>query len=305
MFFGEAKNNNLSLIVAILLVCLCFISVACQSKEQKLEVSLNNCQNVLNNGDLSNSVICYSNIETSFKEFGNIIDKQRDGAFFEKCSEYSKNEELKNSILCYETLSNLSQDNALAYFKLASAYLNFIKYEKRIEPYSENLGASKTRVLIEKAEEAVKKGLKISESNSAAYSLYGDILLENEEWHRAINQYNKAIELAPNDASNRVFLAIAKEKVGEYDFAIESYKKAIDLDADLELAWYNLGILYEKKGNFKDAIKCFEKVNELHPNFDDTNERLENLKEKIKPQHKTNQPVYRMIERPKQNEKPL
>lgn len=306
MFFGEENNSEMFWKIympSLLLIYICFISIACQSNEQKLETTLQKCQKLLENDKLSDSVSCYTETESKFNEATEIIAEKRSGSFFVKCAEYSKKGDFEMALLCYEILSSLVPESANAQFNLAVTYLDYAEVDQ--------MGESKlypNRLLFNKAEDSMEKAIKLNSKDAQFYAVYGKILRKQNKWHRAINQYNKAIEIAPNDPAYRVFLARAKEKVGEDDFAIESYKKAIELDSNLEVAWYNLGILYEKKENFIEAIKCYEKVNELHPNFDDTDERLENLKEKLKPkldsQEKRNQPVYRMVERPKRQSKP-
>ncbi|MFX1450724.1 MAG: tetratricopeptide repeat protein [Promethearchaeota archaeon] len=42
--------------------------------------------------------------------------------------------------------------------------------------------------------------------------------------------------------------------------AIECYEKAIEIDPQSNLAWYNMGVAYENLGNHKKAVECYEKA---------------------------------------------
>ena len=51
----------------------------------------------------------------------------------------------------------------------------------------------------------------------------------------------------------------------EYDKAIECYQKAIEINPDFADAYYNMGIAYRHKENYDKAIECYQKVIEIDP----------------------------------------
>jgi Flp pilus assembly protein TadD len=52
---------------------------------------------------------------------------------------------------------------------------------------------------------------------------------------------------------------IANAKKGEYDRAIENYNKAIELKPDDAEAYYNRGIAYKNKGEYDRTIENYIK----------------------------------------------
>jgi tetratricopeptide (TPR) repeat protein len=82
---------------------------------------------------------------------------------------------------------------------------------------------------------------------------------------RAIDDYDHAIRLNPNDArafSNR---GNAYARKGQDDRAIEDYDQAIRLNPNLAEAFGDRGIAYSRKGQYDRAIEDFDQVIRLNP----------------------------------------
>ncbi|MBD3388130.1 MAG: AAA family ATPase [Candidatus Altiarchaeales archaeon] len=78
-----------------------------------------------------------------------------------------------------------------------------------------------------------------------AYDDYGELSLEHE-YHNLANDYYK---------------------VGEFDKAIEHYNKALELRPDLLETYFNRGLAYTRKGMYDKALEDLNKVIELNPNL--------------------------------------
>ena len=65
------------------------------------------------------------------------------------------------------------------------------------------------------------------------------------ENQQTINDYNKAIELNPKDATAYVNRGIAYNALGNYQQAINDYNKAIELNPKDAEAYYNRGNAYK------------------------------------------------------------
>jgi tetratricopeptide (TPR) repeat protein len=71
---------------------------------------------------------------------------------------------------------------------------------------------------------------------------------------KALDAFNKAIELDPKVAKAYVNRGGAYVKLGNYKQAIADYDKAIELTAEFALAYYNRGLAYSAFGNHNQAI---------------------------------------------------
>ena len=87
----------------------------------------------------------------------------------------------------------------------------------------------------------------------------GQAYYESGEYHKAIAEYNKAIELNPNLGLAYFNRAYAYGEIGKYDEAIADYSKAIELNPGDAQAHYNRGLDYYNKGEVSKAVSDLEK----------------------------------------------
>jgi tetratricopeptide (TPR) repeat protein len=76
----------------------------------------------------------------------------------------------------------------------------------------------------------------------------------------AMEDYNKAIQLNPNDAVAYNNRGNAYHAQGQYDRAIEDYNKAIQLNPNYAQAYAFRGAAYVGKGQYDRAISDFQKA---------------------------------------------
>lgn len=88
---------------------------------------------------------------------------------------------------------------------------------------------------------------------------------KNKEFEKAIEEYNKVIELDTNNAEVHINLGVIYKDKGALDKAVEEYKKALTIDPWLEAGYNNLGVMYFLKGNYAEAIKQYQKAVEINP----------------------------------------
>ncbi len=87
-------------------------------------------------------------------------------------------------------------------------------------------------------------------------------------------------EMAPNDPQTHYSLAVTSEKTfipQDFDLAIEEYEKAASLAPNNYLYWLALGNAHGRKGDSDAAEKAFRKAFELAPNYSQINWALGNL----------------------------
>jgi tetratricopeptide (TPR) repeat protein len=80
---------------------------------------------------------------------------------------------------------------------------------------------------------------------------------------KALEDLNKAINLAPNNAYLYYNRALLHIELGESGKAIENYTTAIKIEPHMAEAYYNRGLLYYKNGDKKSAAKDLSKAGEL------------------------------------------
>ena len=101
--------------------------------------------------------------------------------------------------------------------------------------------------------------------SAAKWSEIGHQAIDANRWNEALNAYNKAIELNPNDASAYNNRGLAYDNLDKNDLAITDYKKAIELNPKYGDAFNNLGKTYGRRGDYKRAILYYDRAIELNP----------------------------------------
>ncbi|MDR0829278.1 MAG: tetratricopeptide repeat protein [Prevotellaceae bacterium] len=100
----------------------------------------------------------------------------------------------------------------------------------------------------------------------------GNKFYDEQDYDKAIDCFQKAIELNPYYAEAYKRLGNVYFDIQDYDKVIEYNKKAITLKPDYEAAYFNTGLAYRNKQDYDKSIEYFQKVIELNP--DDANAYL-------------------------------
>jgi tetratricopeptide (TPR) repeat protein len=75
---------------------------------------------------------------------------------------------------------------------------------------------------------------------------------------KALELYNKAIEINPIYAASWHNKANCLDELGRHHEAVECYSKAIEIDPYHAETWYNKGISLKKMGRVKEADHCID-----------------------------------------------
>ena len=94
----------------------------------------------------------------------------------------------------------------------------------------------------------------------------GNKWIEKGDYQKAIDSYEKAIALNPNDADAYNNKGVALDNLGEYQAAITCYDQAIALKPDDVNAYNNKGTALGNLGEYQAAITCYDQAIALKPN---------------------------------------
>lgn len=113
------------------------------------------------------------------------------------------------------------------------------------------------------AREAYKK--EVTKLAVEEFFVQGFNAQESGSYETAIDYYQKAIELTPEDAKvyNKMGTAFASKE--DYEQAIIYFKKALEIDPYNAYAYNNMGNAYAAIKQYTQAIYCFQKAIEIEP----------------------------------------
>lgn len=86
------------------------------------------------------------------------------------------------------------------------------------------------------------------------------------EFSKAIQAYQKVIELDATYVEAYNNLGIIYQMIGDVDRAFGAYQKSTEIDPGYEKGYNNLGILLILKGRYEEALGSFQKLLAINPN---------------------------------------
>ncbi|KYC45452.1 MAG: Photosystem I assembly protein Ycf3 [Candidatus Methanofastidiosum methylothiophilum] len=120
---------------------------------------------------------------------------------------------------------------------------------------------------IQEAKEKIEKLLKKSKGDPFLFWLKGYVLLYQgtDDLEEAIDSFNKAIEIDPDNAFAWEFKAIALRSLGRYEEAIQCYEKSMELDPLDYSAIYSRALLLERIGKLEEALDYYSLATKIEP----------------------------------------
>jgi len=104
------------------------------------------------------------------------------------------------------------------------------------------------------------------ESQIAHYRNLGKAFYENPTTQlQAVDEFKKALDLAPNSARERLNYGLALLRAGKTPEGTAEVEKAQKMDPKIPHTWFNLGIVYKRESEYDRAISQFEQMVRLVP----------------------------------------
>jgi tetratricopeptide (TPR) repeat protein len=116
---------------------------------------------------------------------------------------------------------------------------------------------------LEKSLAAFNKALKIDENHPDILSHRGVVYLHLNQKKKCLDDLLLSLELDEVNAYRYASLAYARDYFGDLEGAIQDYQKAVEIDPDDAISHNNLGMLLEKQGYQSKARQNFEKADRL------------------------------------------
>jgi Flp pilus assembly protein TadD len=101
----------------------------------------------------------------------------------------------------------------------------------------------------------------------AAQHNLGVALQELGQFDEAIEHYEKALSINPDNTELLISLGFIYQDLGELDEAIEHYEKALSINPDNVRALNNLGVILRDLNQVDDAIKYYKKALAIKPDY--------------------------------------
>jgi len=169
---------------------------------------------------------------------------------------------------------------AAAYFSLSHVYAWLLDYKASAHARAKALAFADSATEKERLyitgyfEEDAEKGFRIFEQLTAkypkekwAYFYLGTGYAEKELYHKAIEEYNKALELDPNWGTALNVLAFTYAEMGDYAQAIECFERYAAVSPGDANPFDSMGDLYFRMGQLDRALAQYKEALFVKPDF--------------------------------------
>jgi tetratricopeptide (TPR) repeat protein/TolB-like protein len=165
---------------------------------------------------------------------------------------FDRAESLDSAIQLFNNALKMDSKYSLAFAGLGEAYWHH--YE-----------ATKDQKLIEPARMACERAVSLGSSLATPHLCLGTIYAGTGSYEKAINEFNRALEIEPTMEGAYLNLGIAYQRLKQPDKAEETYRRAIDLKPQYWGAYSALGIFYYSNAQYELALQMFQQAVNLAP----------------------------------------
>jgi len=193
------------------------------------------------------------------------------GLAFFKLSRYDE------ALTCFDKATQLEPNNAGYWNMKGNTYLSRSgSFKRSNELQSHGLFSSIISFLlfsdsfklhqIDEAIQCYDKATQLEPNNAGYWDNKGWALYNLKRYDEALQCYDKAIELEPNNAVYWDNKGVALYDLKRYNEALTCFDKATQLEPNNAGYWVKKGVLLDKLSRYDEALTCFDKATQLEPN---------------------------------------
>ena len=147
-------------------------------------------------------------------------------------------------------------------FEAALIEMELLKDDKDLTP---NMVMLESQILQsldnpERATRVMRTGVTKFETDKSLRLNYARLLIQNEEYEKAQEQFQILVEQDPQDWETLYSVALLNTQLENFDRAIAAYTKLIGVDQRADESQYNLGLIYQQQDNLEKSIEHFRQV---------------------------------------------
>ena len=147
-------------------------------------------------------------------------------------------------------------------FEAALIEMELLKDDKDLTP---NMVMLESQILQsldnpERATRVMRTGVTKFETDKSLRLNYARLLIQNEEYEKAQEQFQILVEQDPQDWETLYSVALLNTQLENFDRAIAAYTKLIEVDQRADESQYNLGLIHQQQDNLEKSIEHFRQV---------------------------------------------
>ncbi len=145
-------------------------------------------------------------------------------------------------------------------------FSSFIGYAQDFDALKEAYAASYEQENNGKYADAIKTLKSVYNKEDYINNLrLGWLSYQNGDFTGSVAYYERAIQLKPYSIEPRFGLAYPASAMGNWNIVISQYNKILEIDPQNTMALYKLGMINYSNEKYEEAFKHFEKIVNLYP----------------------------------------
>ena len=186
-------------------------------------------------------------------------------AYIDQGNAYAEAGQHEQALAACNQALELNPQSAMAYYRRAYLFQSVGQYEDAIADFTRAAEIDPHHAIY--GDRAIAyMTIYQSKQSFAQNSLSPYVAQEAEEIITlAIADFDRAVELAPEDAANYSNRGLAYKILGQYERAIEDYNQAIQLNPEYTGAYFGRGNAYQELSDHVSAIADYDRALELSP----------------------------------------
>ncbi len=182
-----------------------------------------------------------------------------------------KSIQIEETLVDYISLIELLKDMKRYDDALKVANIMLLKYSNEYDAFLSVGNLLSNTKSFSKAIDYYQKAIQIDPNKTQAYNNIGVAYKETMQEAKALTAYQKALELNPNDAAAHNNIGNLLRNMNEFDSAIEHLKKSITINPSYADAYSNLGAVYKEAKEYEKAYGYYEQAIKLNPKHTNAN----------------------------------
>ena len=180
-------------------------------------------------------------------------------------------EDNTNAIKWYTSAINLYKDNSTFYFNRAIAFEDIATKQEN------EISAEQFNDYFLKAIDDYNTAIKLEPDDAEPVNNRGLLYFYLGEFEKAIDDLTVSIEADFSRAVAYDFRGCAYRELGDFEKAVNDHTKAIDLDSSDPIIFYNRALALIEKGELENAKNDLQKVLKLAPGYEDARKKLNDI----------------------------
>lgn len=107
----------------------------------------------------------------------------------------------------------------------------------------------------------------VGQTNETDWFNEGMVSYGQGKYEAAVQAYDKAIGLNPQDAEAWNNKGTALGMQGRYNEALNAFEQAVTINSSYAEAWYNMGMIYYLQGEYYPAIRAYNEATRSNPQY--------------------------------------